>query len=264
MLCRRCNAELDKGQIRCDCGAWTFDSSNAIASETVFFEDIEDQDLPRISLGVMDHCLGGGIVKSDVALIAGPPGSGKSTLLLQITECIMQHGTCLYIASEEDIRTIKSRAKRLGVKIPPKRLAFVRAMGGGADIGNALAENKPAGFIIDSLDGLVGRDGEAELKALDIVKKFSVMLNAPAIVISQVNKELDYSGLMAKQHHVDVLLMLTPDPELKTSNGEAVRILETQQKNRNGRAFVETFLEMSATGLRALKRKELLALGVGE
>jgi predicted ATP-dependent serine protease len=153
----------------------------------------------------------------------------------------------MYVAAEEDVKAIKARGERLGINTR-RRLRFVPAMGGVANFGELLMRRRPQFIITDSLDALTGRDHEAELAILDIMKKYAVELQAPFIVTSQVNKDGDYSGLMAKQHAVDVLLTFSTDDEERTGSGEALRVLETL-KNRSGKAFTESFFEMTAKGL---------------
>ena len=244
-----CDAKIPAGKLRCpSCKCWVWvDEALTDGDGSVMYEDIASAEIHRISVGIMNDCFCGGIVRSDVALIAGLPGAGKSTLLLQTAESFCDVGTCMYIAAEEDLKAIKARGIRLGIETR-KRLRFIPAIGGVADIGELLMKHKPNAIILDSLDGLVSHDLDAEVKALEIIKKYCVTLQAPAIVISQVNKDSDYSGLMAKQHAVDVLLTLMPDEDLRTENKEPVRLLETI-KNRNGRAFVRTWLQMTSTGL---------------
>lgn len=251
-VCKNPACGFDKippGKARCpSCKSWIWvDDPLNDGDGSVMYEDIASAEIHRISVGIMDDCFCGGIVRSDVALIAGLPGAGKSTLLLQIAESFCKIGECMYIAAEEDLMAIKARGIRLGIATNG-RLRFIPAIGGVADIGELLMKHKPRSIILDSLDGLVSHELEAEVKALEIIKKYCVSLQAPAIVISQVNKESDYSGLMAKQHAVDVLLTLMPDEDLRTANEEPVRLLETQ-KNRNGPAFVRTWLEMTSKGL---------------
>ncbi len=186
-------------------------------------------------------------MRSDLILLGGPPGCGKSTLVLQIAEVFCAQGECMYVAAEEDVKAIKARGVRLGIDTH-RRLRFVPAMGGVANFGELLMRRRPQFIITDSIDALTGRDHEAELAMLDIMKKYAVELQAPFIVTSQVNKDGDYSGLMAKQHAVDVLLTFSTDDESRTESGEALRILETL-KNRSGKAFTESFYEMTAKGL---------------
>ncbi len=188
-------------------------------------------------------------------MVGGGPGAGKSTLLWEVSEAIWKHGTCLYVGSEEDGPTVKARGKRLGKKPPPGRWAYYNAMGGGTDLGAVIIQTKPAGMIVDSINGLVSGDLHEIVRALELIKMFCVQMQMPAIVISQVNSDLEFKGLMANQHAVDVLLRLIKD-ETSTENGEPVRILESRDKNRNGRVGLETFLEMSETGLRELTEEE--------
>lgn len=250
MKCLWCTHELPKDKFRCvSCGMWTPENDSGVnaGNGAVLFEDIQTEDLKRYKTGLLDDCLGGGIVVSMIALIAGTPGAGKSTLLLQVAEALCAYGLVIYIATEEDIKIIKMRGVRLKIK-PRGKLMLIAAMGGVADIGALLMQHKPCAIILDSLDSLVGHDHEAEIKALEIIKKYAVSLQAVAIVISQVNKDADFTGLMGKQHAVDALLTLMPEDDLKGENGDAIRVAEVL-KNRNGKAFISTMFEMTETGL---------------
>lgn len=249
MHCQRCDDPLPTGQNRCKCGAWTWERHVDISRDLKYWEDIDEQPLKRMKLGLMDECLCGGVVLSDVVLIAGGPGAGKTTLLLQACESIWQHGTCLWIAAEEDTGTIKGRGHtRMKLRPPPKKMIFINGMGGGIDIGQALIDIKPAGFIVDSVTSLANKNPVLEVELLGIIKKFCVQLQAPAIVVSQVNADEEFSGHMAKRHDADVLLRLSRDDET-SDNGEPIRILESVDKNRNGRTGIETRLEMTDQGL---------------
>lgn len=250
-LCRYCDKPLDKGRLYCkSCKQWNWDGpvgGTADDDGSLVFEEIEARELVRYKVGLLDTCLDGGLPITFVLLIAGLPGAGKSTILLQIAECLCVYGETLYIACEEDVKIIKERGTRLGCKFE-RRLRMLPAMGGVADIGGMLMTRRPKAIIVDSVDSLVGHDHEAEVEALRIIKKYAVELQAVAIIVSQVNKDEDFTGLMAKQHEVDVLMTLMPDADLKTDNGEAIRVAETL-KNRGGRAFIETFYEMTGKGL---------------
>ncbi len=203
---------------------------------------------PRISLGaLLDRTLGGGVKQTTTVLLGGGPGCGKSTIVLRAAERFCALGECLYFAAEEDLADIAERGERLGID-DHDRLSFKEAIGGNVDVLGVMYERRPAGVIIDSIDGLVGRDPEAEMALLDIIKKACVSLRCPALIISQVNKAEDYSGFQAKKHHVDVLMTLEQDTEIRSENGEPIRILSTE-KSRIGPAHVETWLAMGENGL---------------
>lgn len=245
--CFRCEKKLPDGAHQCrNCKAWNWGQAFKV-DESVLFEDVVSSDEDRIKTVFLDDNLGGGLVRTDVILLGGTPGAGKSTLLLQVADIFCAEGECVYVAGEEALKAIKARGVRLGIA-PRRRLRLVNAMGGVADIGEVLANHKPAGVIIDSINALVGQDHEAEIKCLEVLKKYAVLLNSPVLVISQVNKDGDYSGLMAKQHAVDCLLTLMPDDDIETAGGERLRVVETL-KNRSGPAFVRSFFEMTARGL---------------
>jgi predicted ATP-dependent serine protease len=151
----------------------------------------------------------------------------------------------MYIATEEALPAIKARADRLGVS---PQVRMVPAMSGVADIGAILMYRKPCAIVIDSLQGLIGSDEQMGVQLLSTIKKFSVTLEAPSIVISHVNKAGDYAGLMTFQHAVDTLLVLSPDED-------GIRTLEVQ-KNRYGRAFIESQFEMTEHGLIPIENEE--------
>lgn len=253
--CDLCSHIIASGKNQCpSCGHWNFasgtltDGHDKSKDGSLLFEDIDSSTVERVPTGIIDECLGGGLVRSDVILIGGGPGAGKSTLMLQIASELCKHGSVMYIAAEEDIRTIKTRGERLRIETR-RQLRMVPALSGVANIGALLWAYRPGFIIADSIDALSGSNDGLELVILSVMKKFCVELSAPAMVISQVNKGGDYAGLKAKQHAVDVLLTFDADesdPDDET--GDYVRHMETI-KNRSGRAGVIQSYRMTPVGL---------------
>lgn len=260
--CNLCGGKFPATKAKCvHCGHWQFGDipitddvppHDVRNDGSVLLEDIDDSAIERVDAGILNACLDGGIVRSDVILIGGGPGAGKSTAMLQIAEKLCEQGHVMYISAEEDVKAIKMRAKRLGVKTR-RRLRLLPALSGVANIGSMLMAHKPKFIIADSLDALSGHNDDEEVAILTILKKYCVELQAPAIVISQVNKAGDYGGLKAKQHAVDVLLTFDADPVERSAPDEDgveefIRVMETI-KNRSGRAGIQQLFEMTKLGL---------------
>lgn len=250
-VCRLCHYQLPPDKARCpSCNAWNYDvSDNTNPSDdgSVLYEEIDEKQVERLSTGLLDHCLGGGIVRSDVILLGGLPGGGKSTAMLQTAEQFCNYGSVLYISAEEDIRTIKLRGQRLGIRTQ-KNLRFLPALSGVANIGTMLMIRKPNFIIIDSIDSLSGRNDDVEIEILSALKKFCVELNSPALVVSRINKAGDYAGLMDKQHEVDVLMTMEATEYRVEGNIEPIRLVQCL-KNRSGQAFTKSYFEMTPKGL---------------
>lgn len=76
------------------------------------------------------------------------------------------------------------------------------------------------------------------------LKDYTVRLNSPTIVINQVTKSGDHSGLNKMQHAVDATMLF----EILGENPEDPRRLHVR-KNRNGPAPVSQYFEMTESGL---------------
>ena len=257
--CPLCATTFSSEKSKCpSCGRWVFSAGAAndagaydIRNDgSVLLEDIDEAAIERVDVGPLNDCLDGGLVRSDVVLIGGGPGAGKSTLMLQVAEILCKHGLVMYISAEEDVKAIKLRAKRLGTK-SNRKIRMLPALSGVSNIGAMLWAHRPKFIIADSLDALSARNADEEIVILTILKKFCVELQAPAIVISQVNKGGDYSGLKAKQHAVDVLLTFDADETEKVGD-DFLRVMNTV-KNRSGRAATEAFFAMTGTGLQQIE-----------
>jgi len=84
LSCRECGQQLARWAGRCPgCGAWGTIEEGGVRSsssggplETLAHEDADER---RVSTGLhgIDRALGGGLVPSTVALLAGEPGIGK-------------------------------------------------------------------------------------------------------------------------------------------------------------------------------------------
>ena len=246
-LCYFCSHRLEDNKFLCPvCHHWQQDTkiSNSgpppdLAEDmSVLLSDVESAEKDRLSVGVFNEIFGGkepraGIVRTSTVLIGGKPGE----VIIASTQ-----REVLYIASEEDLPEIKSRAERLGLK-HGHLLRMVPAMSGDVKLESILANRRPSAIILDSLQGFANEDLELSVQLCVTLKKFAVTLQAPVIISSQVNKDEDFAGLNKLQHAVDELVTFRVDEEF----GQ-IRYLEVL-KNRNGRAFVELRLEMTERGL---------------
>jgi DNA repair protein RadA/Sms len=225
MNCELCQKPLPKSvqrnwgtdSFRCpSCFHWNLEKSNSGVDddETVLLSDARLLEIERIMTGLLDTVFGGGIARSSVNLIAGPPGAGKTTLFLQLADTITERypdREGLYIANEQEAAEIKTTAKRIRIK-NLERIRVVKAMGGlKRDLGELLLQYKPCVIIVDSLTKLVGEDIQLAVLVLERLKSYTVELNAPSLVVNQINKDGDHAGLMKLQHAVDGTFMLEKD-----------------------------------------------------
>lgn len=240
--CIKCESRVPLGKYRCPtCGAYQPDATQQ--DESVLLSEVASSEGARIDVNVYNKCWGGGIISTSVTLLGGHPGAGKSTMLLQLLQSIYDatKRKSIYIATEEALPEVRARADRLAIG-NKESIRMVPAMSGVGDIGSLLLKHKPSAIILDSLQGMTGDNDGLGVELLNMMKKYSVELAAPSIVISHINKEGDYAGLMTYQHAVDTLLKLVPDED------DGIRTLSVL-KNRNGRAFIESNFEMTAQGL---------------
>jgi predicted ATP-dependent serine protease len=150
----------------------------------------------------------------------------------------------LYIANEQHESELKETAERLRLK-HMSLIFVVKAMGGVShDIGALLLRYEPCLTILDSVTKWSGEDMNEAVIICQRLKDYSVRLNAPTIVINQVTKSGDHSGLNKMQHAVDSTMMF----EILGDNPEDPRRLHVR-KNRNGPAPVSQYYEMTALGL---------------
>jgi DNA repair protein RadA/Sms len=210
----------------------------------------------HIPTGPWDACFGisyetkqAGIVQASVNLVGGEPGAGKSTLALQLANELAGSlkKEVAYIAAEEDLLAVRERAMRLGLK-NINLIQGISALGGfQTELGALLLGVRPAGIILDSLSGLGLETPEMETEYASALKGYAVELQAPIIIISHVNKQLDFAGLMSLQHAVDATLAMYVNPDES-------RTL-TPLKNRNGSCEVECRLLMTERGLVAFSEE---------
>ncbi len=294
MKCRVCEHQLPPDKAKCNnCGCMNITTpldgdvkrGDPLHGEnedgTISLNRVKSEDAVRIQCGPWDHMWGttttldgkniSGIVQTSTTLIAGSPGAGKTTLLLGMSSNIAMalppksDEETLYIAAEQALPEIKLTADRLALdalkyNLKPNgdsRIVMVSAMGGTANVGNILKRRKPRFVVLDSLQGLCGKDDAMQIEVCDIVKKYAVVLKAPIVMISQVTKDGVMAGLMTLQHHVDTTMTIFPDDASIVEVGkdgegkpvyEAIRVQEVM-KNRFGRAFINQEYMMTERGL---------------
>lgn len=248
--CRHCGHHFPIDLLQCtSCRQWNFKEQLGDDDGTSTLADVADRPLQTIQTGPWDICFCNqsntepGLVETSVTVIGGYPGSGKSTMSLQLGACLARsrNREVMYVAAEEAKEEIRARAVRLEINV--LNLIRVYPMGATTDLGDVLDRRKPAAIVIDSVSGMT-EDPAEQAQICKNVKGYAVSLKAPVIVICHVNKGGDFAGLMALQHHVDTLLILSPH---QIGDNKNVRTLESV-KNRNG-ALAQVMLEMTEKGL---------------
>ena len=262
MKCIHCGSPLPEGKYKCvnpKCRMWSVSSTVSIDDSTVLLSDAKLGKVERVVTGMVDQCFGPlenpGIATTSVALLAGDPGAGKTTLCLMLSNFFAGHFNreALYIANEQEDIELKDTAQRLDLEHANK-IRIVKAMGGVShDIGAIILRFKPCLIVLDSVTKWSGEDPREAVIICQRLKDYSVKLKAPTIVINQVTKGGDHSGLNKMQHAVDATMMF----EVWGDNPEDPRRLHVR-KNRNGPAPVSQFFEMTGKGLIGISEQDAL------
>jgi DNA repair protein RadA/Sms len=263
LSCRECGQQLAQWAGRCPgCGAWgTIEERGggpAVELGTLEHGEADERRIPTGLPGV-DRVLGGGLVPSTVALLAGEPGIGKSTLLLQLAAGLSTAGhACLVASGEESRRQVSSRARRLGVD--GSALAFVS----GRELPTVLEaarSTRPVLLAVDSVQAL--RDpaagqtpgGTSQVRACaDALIGLAKAEGISVLVTGHVTKDGDLAGPRTLEHAVDVVLSFEGDPR----SGQ--RMLSAG-KNRFGAEGEVAWFAMTGSGLREIDPAALLLPG---
>ncbi len=198
----------------------------------------------------LDRALGGGLVKGQVVLLAGPPGIGKSTLTLETCTALASGAFAgkkvLYVSGEESLSQVGSRAERLGAK--PENV-YLMSETNLARIIDEFRKLKPEFLVIDSIQtvyhpdfvgspGSVGQIRECASELLKLVKAAGV----PLFLLGHVTKEGSLAGPKVLEHIVDTVLYFD------TEKNNVFRVLRPH-KNRFGPVDETGIFEMTARGL---------------
>jgi DNA repair protein RadA/Sms len=264
LSCRECGQQLAQWAGRCPgCGAWgTIEErgggGSAVELGTLEHEEADERRIPTGLAGV-DRVLGGGLVPSTVALLAGEPGIGKSTLLLQLAAGLSAAGhACLVASGEESRRQVSARARRLVVD--GSALAFVS----GRELPTVLEaarSTRPVLLAVDSVQAL--RDpsagqmpgGTSQVRTCaDALVGLAKAEGISVLVTGHVTKDGDLAGPRTLEHAVDVVLSFEGDPR----SGQ--RMLSAG-KNRFGAEGEVAWFEMTGFGLREIDPAALLLPG---
>ncbi len=196
---------------------------------------------------VFDRALGGGLVKGQVALIAGEPGIGKSTLLLQLSKNLAKTGKrVLYVSGEESVGQIHLRAKRLKALEPNIIVLSETVL---ERVEDAVEETDPDVLILDSVQTVFSAELESSAGSVSQTREVTYRItemakrkDMTAFVVGHVNKEGQIAGPKVLEHIVDTVL------QFEGERGSFYRILKVV-KNRFGPSGEIAVFKMTSEGL---------------
>lgn len=196
---------------------------------------------------VFDNAVGGGLVKGQVALIAGEPGIGKSTLLLQLAHSLAKSGKkVLYVSGEESVNQIYLRAKRLNALHPDLTVFSETLLERIEDVVN---EIKPDVLILDSVQTVFSAELESSAGSVSQVREVTYRItelskqhDITTFIVGHVNKEGQIAGPKVLEHIVDTVL------QFEGERGSFYRILKVI-KNRFGPSGEMAVFKMTSFGL---------------
>jgi len=161
----------------------------------------------------VDRVLGGGFFKGGLYLFGGEPGIGKSTLCLELLKYLDKDLNSLYLAGEESVEQIASRADRLGTKL--ENVNFLESM----YIEHILEELNSTSYdflvidsiqVLKSLDNTISKSANYKLICETLIEKVKP-LGVTVILIGHVTKDGELAGPKMLEHMVDVVLYLEGD-----------------------------------------------------
>lgn len=218
-----------------------------------------------ISTGIeeVDRVLGGGLVGGCTVLISGPRGIGKSTLLMLIANGIAKgvRSTVLYASGEETASQVGKIVQRLG--ITNDHIEIMGEAWSGDAIAVRIEELKPRLVVIDSLqvvtiDSCEGAEGSpSQISAvINTLTPICQRVGTAAIIVAHMNGQGEIAGGQTAQHLVDTITRF--DNEYNDEEeGEPLRILSVEGKNRNGSTTETALFEMADGGvLRPVRKKK--------
>ena len=250
MDCQFCTFKLPRNRFQCpSCRQWNHGSAKLILpgdDGTILLSEVEGSNVTRYRSGPWDKNFGeGGVATTSVNLIGGVPGAGKSTLLLQLISslALTTKKEALLIGAEENEKQVKDRGIRLllpgmnRIRILPVEKQV------GASLESIIEFRRPCCCVIDSIQSYA-KNPDQQVEICGTLKLWATKLDCPFFVVCHVTKEEGLAGLMTLQHAVDMTSILY--------NEKGIRVFHTE-KNRFGQDQVDTFYEMTGTGLREIE-----------
>lgn len=227
--------------------------------QIVTLDDVAAENQERISTEIvgLDRVLGVDKLVGNYGIAAkaghviqlyGGPGAGKSTLLLQACKGLTkQRHKVLYIAGEESLEQIKSRANRIGKFNSCMQLVRETDLDSLLD---SIEEAEAEIVVVDSINMIEVDEYESgSMSAVKIAAKEFVKMAKKfgfgLILVVQLTKSNDYSGPKALEHLVDTSLYFRNESGRKTG----LRTIECKGKNRHGSTPVFASFNMSKDGV---------------
>lgn len=152
----------------------------------------------------------GGVVKSQVILLAGPQGSRKTSIALMVEEGLTKHTTrhMAHHSAEQNDRDLLAFCQLVGVVNEQ-----VRLFGNSSNIHEILSrcdEDKPFATVFDSLQAIATDSGMTPETVATMIARYSKRTSMISIIISQMTAQLNIKSGTGAPHIVDTLMTFEP------------------------------------------------------
>lgn len=183
-----------------------------------------------------------GFVDGQVILMGASPGVGKSTLCTSIMD-----EDSLYISSEENYNQVNSRILRVNPNCNCEIFTSTDII----EIVSAINKSKSKLVVVDSLNSInFGVGYVTTARYAEEIKSAIKNLNKIVIIISQVSKSGEISGMNSIIHLVDTVLFLERSEISST-------IIATSSKNRYGEIGEVAIFRHEANGFVEIESEDL-------
>lgn len=185
-----------------------------------------------------------GINAPSMVVLAGSPGSGKSTLLIEY--CASLSKPSLYLASEQDLSSLRNTADRCGLTQEQLDSIHIEQVGTLENVLHMTKAYKPNVVILDSFSDIIDPEGDRHAKSIRSMKnlyKDAYARGYGMVCVVHVNREDEIALARRVDHVVDALMRFD-------ALGADIRKLHCPSKNRFGRAGTPSYFKMEDRGLK--------------
>jgi len=171
--------------------------------------DLQVKHIPTGEEGI-DYLTAGGVVESQLILLAGGSGTRKTSTMLRVLNGLTKQTTRPLLFASAEMNTVDLKLFCQTMKVTDEQVKLMGDVVNIYDVLNVCDEIRPLVLVVDSLQAVSKNSSQPDETIAHVLMQYCKRTKMCAVIINHVTSTLAIKGGTGAPHYVDTILFYEP------------------------------------------------------